>query len=235
MLLLPIIRDISIRPVHVYTRVTPQISIPPSKDLTPSLIDRDNQDLTYFDIRIKLDRCETDAPARLKKLESHSSSPDEVPSSPQTHEPATEVSTGESSKQVPPPQEGDDAVGTKENPVETSAVSQQKLPVASTLYSIGAMIGTAFYYGANKAPAPPPEAQSSGVSQSSGPSEKATVLVADSPAPEAEENPNHHPPSDEALPGRESEEGRLSDQSISNQSSAGAADRIRERLARLRK
>lgn len=232
MLLLPIIRNISIRPVRVYTRITPHLSIPPSKkEPTPSLID-DSQDMTYFDIRIKLDRCETDAPSRLKKLESHSSSQSEVSSPLPSHE--TTVEEGESLTPTSP--EGEDALRVKEKTVETQTISQQKLPAVSTLYSIGAMIGTALYYGSNKAAVPLPETQSRNEEStlSFGDSdEKATsVISADSSALKVEPNPYQHP--DEVLLGGESEEGRPSDQSISSQS-AVAADRIRERLARLRK
>jgi hypothetical protein len=238
MLLLPIIRDISIRPVLVYTRITPQISIPLSTDQSPSLVDH-SQDLTYFDIRIKLERCETDAPSRLKKSESHLLS--------QSHElapvaPAVMVAA----KTVQEPSKAEITTPVSATAAATATVMQQKPPAVSTLYSLGAMIGTALYYGANKsspitAPAPSVETQDNNSSNSSSSnnnngsvvsseapdSEKTVVAIAIDPPPNAEE--------DTALLGRGSEEGRLSDQSISNQSSAMAADRIRERLARLRK
>jgi hypothetical protein len=148
MLLLPIIRDISIRPVHVYTRLTPETSLTSKKEYLNYDDRSDPAALLYYDIRVKLIRCPTDAPPPRQKKISNSPSSDRSSSSPELEK--SPISSEPESKEV----------NIIESTPLATTVPVQQPPTTSTLYSIGALIGS-LYYGANSSastvptPSPP--------------------------------------------------------------------------------
>lgn len=159
MLLLPIIRNISMRPVQVFTRMTPQHSmIVTNNQNTRSLSDHDQQ--LFYDIRIKLIRGEFDSPGRSKNLSSISESKlsSKGGQSNQVEIPVTELSnssssSSNSSKSPSPPKEI-----VKVEPV----VSTTSIPPVTSLFSIGSLIGS-LYYGGNKSSVTLPHPQQESV------------------------------------------------------------------------
>jgi hypothetical protein len=150
MLLLPIVRNISVRPVHVYTRLTPETLSMSSTQADLNLYRADPSALLYYDIRVKLIRCEADAPPRLKKIPG-SSSDTSTGTSPslrcEESQPLMSIEPSQSLAQsipLPPPAQA-------ALPISPAAPIQPS-PPTSTLFSIGAIIGS-LYYGANSSQA----------------------------------------------------------------------------------
>lgn len=128
MLLLPIIRDISMRPVQVFTRITPKHTIVSQSESNVSLNDHQHQ---FYDIRIKLIRGESDAPGRPRI----NTFADKLPS--KNSEPKIDELKDE---------EKDNKVLPKEAEALPAPVPPNPGP---SLFSIGSLIGS-LYYGGNK-------------------------------------------------------------------------------------